>query len=288
MTKKPLTNFRFESLGALLQHVKTAPQNWTDRSSQREGDSGWSGSKTFEDALDLAAHGWPEGRAKMGAAVAAANASTAFASCPALSLDVAGAYPLPHLAAAGDVFCMVTPAPISERSRPVLRLCVAGAVSAMVNATDIVNYGAALLTIVDALESADYRVELTIVSAIRSMGGDQEASFTVTVKQAQDVLDLDRLAFVLASPAMWRRLGFAVIETMPQAFEAGYGVPRDPKAGRDFDADSILLPSCQSFKKAGGVFSTPQRALDAVLPTLQELLLDRHADFPKYLFDRAA
>ena len=286
MTKKALINHRFESLGELLRYTDTTPAQWQDRSSRTKGGD-WNGSKDWPEALDLAAHGWPEGRAKMSQALAMAQAASTFESYPAMSLDVAGGYLLPHLAAAGDPFCMVTPAPISERSRPVLRLCVAAAVSAMVNPHEIINYGAALLTIIDALESANFRVELSLVYALRSHA-DSKASFTVTVKQAQDILELDRLAFVLASPAMWRRIGFAFIETLPQEFESGYGVPRDPDAGKDYDDACLLLPSCQSFKARGDSFATPEKALKAVLPTLQALLLDRHADFPPILFDRAA
>jgi hypothetical protein len=286
MAKKKTINHRFESLGEMLRFADTTPPTWESRSSRSKGGD-WNGSKDWNEALDFAAHGWPEGRAKMGKALAAAAAASSFDSYPAMALDVAGAYPMPHLAAAGEPFCMVTPAPISERNRPVLRLCIAGAVSSMVNGGEIVNYGAALLTVIDALEAADYRVELSLCFALRSHS-QTEASFTVTVKQAQEPLELDRLAFVLASPAMWRRLGFAIIETLPQDFESGYGVPRDPEAGKDFDAACILLPSCQSFKGRGESFATAEKALAAVMPTLQELLLDRHADFPKVLFDRAA
>jgi hypothetical protein len=233
--------------------------------------------------MGLARQGWPEGRAKMVKAVSAAAMTAGFAKAPAYDLDVAGAYPIPALAAAGELLCMVNPAPVSERAKPIVKITVAACVSAMVNENDIFNYGAALLAFVDGLEQADIRVELTVCYTNTAIGAKGQGCFLIGFKQADEALDLDKAAFVLASPAMFRRLVFSLYELhLPEQFQNGYGSPRDPVAGKDFDADSILLPSCQSFR--GGLRS-PGEAFKTIAPVVEGLLQDKYADFPPLSFE---
>jgi hypothetical protein len=153
----------------------------------------------------------------------------------------------------------------------------------MTDQNDIFAYGAALLAFVDGLEQADIRTELHICYACRAMNGKDLGSFLIKFKKAEEALDLDKAAFILASPAMFRRLVFSLYEMyFPKQFENGYGIPRDPVAGDDYDADSILLPSCQSFR---GQLGSPAQAFKVIAPTIEGLLRDRHHDFPPISFE---
>jgi hypothetical protein len=215
-------------------------------------------------------------------AVTTAASFAGFATTPAFALDVAGAFPHCAIAATGDAFCMVAPSPVSERAKPIVRLTIATAVSAMVSADSIFNYGAALLAFVDGLEANDIRTEISLCYASRKE--DEDSCFLIRVKAAEDVLDLDRLAFALACPAMWRRVVFSLYElNLTPQWERGYGHPRDPKAGKDFDPEAILLPSCQSFDRSE--LRTPETAFSAIAPKIQELLSNRFAEFPKLSFE---
>jgi hypothetical protein len=280
-----LHKFTFDTMGEAIKGAEAPKVSaWQERTSRRDNDSEWNGSKTFDDAIKLARHGWPEGRAKMAKAVAVAASTAGFARAPAFDLDMCGAYPIAALAAAGDPLCMVNPSPVSERAKPIVKLVVAASVSSMVSANDIFNYGAALLAFVDGLEQADVRVELTVCYASRAYHDEKnQAAILVGFKQADEALDLDRAAFALASPAMFRRLVFSIYElNLPQEFEYGYGIPRDPKAGHDFEADAILLPSCQSFR---GKLASPAEAFKVIAPTIETLLQDRYANFPPLSFE---
>jgi len=284
MKSAKLIRHSFDSQGEAIKGAESPAQPvWANRSSRNIGDGNWQGSATFPEAMTLARYGWPEGRAKMVKAVSVAAMSAGFAKAPAYDMDMAGAYPIPALAAAGELLCMVNPAPTAQRAKPIVKLTVAACVSSMVSESDIFNYGAALLAFVDGLEQSDIRVELSVCYASRSRDMKTETAFSVTFKQADEALDLDRAAFVLASPAMFRRLVFSLYElNLPQSFEYGYGIPRDPKAGDDFDADAILLPSCQSFR---GKLRNPSEAFAVIAPTIETLLQDRFANFPPLSFE---
>jgi hypothetical protein len=276
----------YESLNeALVAATSQSEPRWTDRSS-RQNDSAWAGTDSFSEAIDLAKHGWPEGRKKMTQAVESAQCVAAYHVSPAFSLDVGGAYPVAAIAATGDAFCMVNHAPVSDRARPTVKLSVSAANSALVKADSIFNYGAALLAIIDSLEQNDYRVELTLFFCAKCE--DHKNSFSVTVKQAQDILDLDKIAFALAQPAMFRRIVFSLYElNLPPIYgRKGYGVPRLPEIGLDLTEGSVLLPSCQSFDSA--TLKTPAGAYKTIAPTIQQLLSEHGAPVPEIIFNGAA
>ena len=284
MKNTKMIKHSFDSLGEAIKGAESPAQAvWANRTSRDISNGGWQGSATFQEAMTLARYGWPEGRAKMVKAVSVAAMSAGFAKAPAYDMDMAGAYPVPALAAAGELLCMVNPAPTAERAKPIVKLTVAACVSAMVNESDIFNYGAALLAFVDGLEQSDIRVELSVCYASRSRDMKTETAFNVTFKQADEALDLDRAAFALASPAMFRRLVFSLYELhLTPDFADGYGIPRDPEAGQDYEADSILLPSAQSFR---GGLGSPAKAFAAIAPVIETLLQDRYAGFPPLSFE---
>lgn len=284
MAKKHVHALAFDTLGQAVQAAEsTAKPLWESRSSRSTDDEKWSGSRSFEEACSLARHGWPEGRSKMVQAVSTAARFAGFSTAPAYSLDVAGAFPHCAIAATGDAFCMVSPSPVSERSKPIVRLVLSGAVSAMVNPEEIFNYGAALLAFIDGLEASDIRTELTLLYTAQSRDESELMRFSVKLKGAEEALDLDRMAFAIASPAMWRRVTFSLMELhLSEKWANGYGVPRDPKSS-DFDSDCILLPSAQSFR--GGSLRSPEQAFSAVAPTVEALLRDRFASFPPLSFE---
>jgi len=70
--------------------------------------------------------------------------------------------------------------------------------------------GAAALALIDALENAGFRAEVTMTG--RSVTDERIFDFRAIIKRAEDSLDLDRMAFCLMSPAVQRRLLFRLRE----------------------------------------------------------------------------
>lgn len=275
----------YASLGAAIDAaLSDAKPTWKSRSSRSQCDSGWSGTSTFDEAVTLAKQGWQSGRQQMLAASQCAVNASAMGRAPSFAYDVAGAYPMAALAAAGDAFCMVSPAPVNDRARPIVRLAISAANSQSVRAERIFNYGAALLSIIDGLESADFRCELTVVYAGEKR--DHKNLFNICIKQADEILDYDRMAFAFANPAMFRRIIFSLYELhLPIMYEYSYGTPRIPQRGKDIDDDMILLPSAQSFDSNS--MDSPERALRTIKPVISNLLLDRFGHIPEIIFNAA-
>ena len=289
MTKH--TKKHFDTLeAALLESAMDSCPSWPEheRESHKKNKGDFAGTPDFETAISLAKHGWPDGLARMNRNVQAVAALPSMSAAPSYSMDVAGAFPLPALAAAGDPACMFDFAPVSDRVRPIVRLMVNATVSAMYDTDEIFNYGSGLVGIIDALESGGYRVELT--TATSAARDKEKCLFTVRVKEAQDSVDLDRLAFCLAHPAFFRRIMFGVMERnlSESVWGATYGRPELPDREKDLESDIILLTGVQTFAHKGPELKTPEAAFKAMLPLVNSLLMDRFGDIAPLQFGRAA
>jgi hypothetical protein len=179
--------------------------------------------ETFAAAIDLARFGWPAGREAIMQAMAIIFPERE--ATPERFYDVAGAYPDVPRAVAGDPVAMVNLRPSTRAARPVVRIDYGRSTLSNVPPEAITNRGAALLGIVDALESRGYSVELRLVFKTQDDGWAYHSA--VVLKQAGEPLDIDRAAFALINPAVLRRLSFAMREQhkpLETAFGSSMGV----------------------------------------------------------------
>lgn len=276
----------FETIEQLLA-AAAAPSTWESRDSRKTSADvcDFAGSRSFEEATTLLRDGWPEGLKKMRVALDQVSASnTASGPTPSYMLDVAGAYPVAAVAASGDPLCMVAPAPISERARPIIKLISSVATGAWATADQIFNYGAGLVATIDALESHGFSVDLT---SCRAVTKDRDRATILTkIKGAGEALDLERLAFCLGHASYNRRVHFGVLEArFPNIYRFSYGSPQLPERGTEIDADCIILPPCSSIDADQLV--TPEKAFAAIADKVLPLLQDRFAAVPP-IITRAA
>lgn len=275
----------YGSLGEFLA-AASRPAVASALSSKREGreEEEFSGTRNFEQAMDLAVKGWPEGRANIMAALSTAQASMSFT--PYLTMDVAGAYPIAALAAAGDPCSMVDLAPVEERVRPIVRLVVQRAGSAAYSANEFTNYGAAVLSYVEGLEACGFRCEIT-VAFVSDLQSDGDQITTVVVKRAEETMEFDRMAFVMTHPAFFRRLQFSVMESTEGLASVlnsnGYGYSRNPKAS-EFDHDQILVPGVNMVKPGSDHLKTVKACLAHIGPMIEAQLKKAGIDPPAQAF----
>lgn len=281
-----LIRSHFESLEAALQAAGQTYDGWpaNEKSSQRQSrdKTAACGSKDWAEAQSLALNGWAEGLQKISLQAEAIKANASgLGLAPSFTLDLGGAYPMAPLAAAGDDMCMVNLAPSSERARPVLRLACMTVASSLYDPSDFFSYGASLLAIIDALESADFQIELTAVISAESRRTAENFLCTIVIKEAGHALDLSKLAFVLCHASWLRRVGFGLFEAALQFSRWGdnYGIPWNPPI-EYFDHDQILLPSLQQWGPSSQQLRSPEACYKAMLPSVSALLADRYADFP--------
>lgn len=112
--------------------------------------------------------------------------------------------------------------------------------SSMVNAVQIARRGAAVAALAILLEEAGYQVCLNAVgSLLPSRGGSGAYNFLLTLKAPGEIIDLKRVAFVMAHPAFFRRLMLRHFELQPEPIirnfcfyhRGGYSYPDDKTAG---------------------------------------------------------
>lgn len=263
----------YETLGAFIEAAQRNPLI-ANASSREEGGvfgSQWSGTSTFSEAVDLAVNGWADGCKRLMTAMAAAQSAPSFTT--ALMMDVAGAYPIAALAAAGDPCSMVDLQPIEDRVRPIVRLVVQRGGSSAYDPEEFINYGAAVLSYIEGLEAANFRVEIEVAFAAKIPPIDHYLS--VIVKRAEEPMELDRLAYVLTHPAFFRRIAFAVKESTPGVAEnlmaQAYGFSRSPRP-EEVDQNQIIIPGVNMVGPGAKELKTPAAALKHLAPMIEAQL----------------
>lgn len=109
--------------------------------------------------------------------------------------------------------------------------------SSRVDADSIMRKGAHVMALIQALEYAGHRVELTVLPF-----ASQEGTCSVTVKQFDQPLDSALAIYALAHPSVLRRLGFIYAENMSYGAQrvigSSYGRPTNPESDADIKVHS--------------------------------------------------
>lgn len=234
---------QFESLSEMVDWTRATPRVWSQKSSSSEpATNSWDLGAGYVGALKLAQEGWEAGIKNIAALAMVVPNNTITTK----EMSVAGDYPDVPRYLAGDPFNMVKRGK-QRVPKPAMTIVVNTVASASVKAKAMANYGAAMVALVDRLESRGIRVEL--LGAV-SYDNLQRGKATVawTIKRAEDHLDLASIAFSLAHPACFRRLSFAAIERSPRELECwSYGVPGSIKASHLLDCpeDALCIDGVQ-------------------------------------------
>jgi len=268
-----LSDLRFETLGKLLAYVDQTPA-WPKAICQsRDKNMGsWSGSETFPEAMTLARHGWTEGRAYMQKSVNAIATATAHNPLQWFAYDVAGFFPHVPRAIAGEPLNMVHLEPQENTVKPIVSLAYQNNSGSHYKAEELLNFGAAFVSICDALEQAGYRTDITAFSYVSTSRGNVFAS--VNVKRPEEPFDIDRMAFTLAHPSMLRRVWFGSYEqdkALQPHLSGHYGRPIDLTKGI-LDPDTIIVRGVRMFEHGSNELKTPLNAFNAALPKILKLL----------------
>ena len=245
----PKQTFIFETIEAFLQaSAGPSDMDTCDRTSRLEisqrGDDFFM-SETFEAALELAIKGWPEGAKQARTISISAAENLQRTAAPRREWHRAvygGGGLLVNSYLQGQPDCYLHK--IKERSNNFIRLVLnVGAVGA-VSSEILVRRGVTAAAVCEYLELNCYRVKIQF--AYRNASGDYDAEWLVTLKNFNESLDLDRIAFFLGHPSCLRRLIFSHEETFSapwrRALNIGNNYGRGSDTGRELlGEDSIYL-----------------------------------------------
>ena len=233
------------------------------RASRDEGDRKWSGSDNYTEAEGLARHGWPDGLARVQpiadylAGVIGQKMTRASwqLETTGLFVDVAE-----YLTGAPECFWNEQEHEGAGRVPRAVSVYVAGRYHSGVSAEAIARRGAACIALVDTLEEAGARAEVSCVFEVApNVGGYWGTlTFRFVLKRADEPMDRDRLAFWLMNPAAFRRIGFSAMEReRSKDVRKGYGVKkyggygvaaRVEFTGDGYDRTGIFLDGNQEFR----------------------------------------
>ncbi len=200
----------------------------------------WSGSVTFDQACNLAEFGWPDGRQFMSDMDFEIDpqAREFVVENEQRIYDVAGDIPDVPRAIAGDPCSMIT-IQATEQPTKLVRLVVTVSARATINAETMMNRGGSIASWIDQIESKGWALELVARRSAKSHG--YTTIVDVVVKQPGEPMDIDRVLFAMANPAMTRMLLFHAQDLQPHSANIGHGRGSTFAYSKDL-GDEIYIP----------------------------------------------
>ena len=200
----------------------------------------WAGGLTWQQAKTMALSGWREGLIEVDKYRARISPIIAQKVLRPLQVySMVGHYVDVGSFLANDPECFIT-REYEERNYPgrIYRVVCSISFSATITAETIIQRGAMVCALVDAIEYAGHRAEVVCNTATcawddeRSRQGKNKANgwfeASVVVKKASQPLEMSDLAFGLAHPAMLRRIMFSVAELVGWSDQvSNYGSPAE-------------------------------------------------------------
>lgn len=208
-----------------------------EKSSRRHDNSNWAGCSTWEEAKRQAMSVWHKGLEridKIRAQISPIITKQVLRPRPinamyGYSVDV-GSY------LANDPECFFNQE-YEQRNYPgrIFKLVVSVSFSAAITAETIIQRGAMICALVDAIEYAGHRVEVICNDAQSADAYNRKYNSQgwwfevfIAIKKAHQPLDMSDLAFCLAHPAMLRRFLFSAMELNGWSDSVrGYGYPAE-------------------------------------------------------------
>lgn len=194
----------------------------------------WDLGADFPDAVRLARDGWPEGRKAVSEITERLNNLIGESLLkPDVFFDVAGDFVEMGRFVTGEPECMgqFTETEMPHQGR-IVRVVYNYATSCDITAESMVKRGAATVALIDALEGCGRQCEVWAVLSVSGCRSTYEC--VVPVKRAGEMVEIDRMAFILAHPAMLRRLTLSIEEHEAEDIrtrfgfdDGGYGTPCD-------------------------------------------------------------
>lgn len=230
----------YSSIGEVLEVIKNPQKRWISNAQSSNPDySNWYQTKNLEEATTMLRDGWHKGRDLLIDGINVSNVNTSQLNAPHSSLDVAGACPFIPAVVAGDPLNMWALNEDANKTKPVVAFYQRLFYSSRVRSEHILNLGSAIISMIDKLEGAGYPTEIYVYNSTA------KNFFTVKLKDAGEPLNIDRLAFPIAHPSMFRRIAFRLTETDPRLeYEPSYGYASNPREGY-IPENSVVIPTTE-------------------------------------------
>lgn len=275
----------------LAREIKTLDRNkaWNDAGWNTD-DPNWRGSKSMEEAIQLAEEGWEEGKERCSRLQNRIRARNPI-MLKRKQFSIVGASPDVPRAISGNPLNMRVPDVSKASRRVVITLLSDMAASCGHAGNEFINRAAVLAAVIDEIEAAGYACD--VISYCNSEGGgwfsngDEGFNYcgTVQVKNSNQPVDISRLSFGLGHTSLFRRLIFAEKGHDHFCRDVGSGLGHSD----DLDLTGLNEKSIYqlpSIRSAGGAFRSEQTAETEGVQFIIKALKDQ--GFPLFEVDAFA
>lgn len=236
----------YQSIHEFYEYICNTPINESFRWATLQSTNAsynFTDTKNFDEACELLKNGWNDMASKLTQKLKVKEKEVAPMMRPRTSLSVVGYQPVVPLYLNGVPTNMVNKKMVPVKQKVITLTKVVNYMS-ITSKEKIVEESIKALQIIKKLESQGYRINLNILSA--SSAGSQTVLCKIRIKNANEKLNINKLAFPLVHPSMQRRLSFRWKETYPTIcsdFVYSYGTPlSDREIRRLLDENEYLLP----------------------------------------------
>lgn len=216
----------YNSVGEFLADINSLPNNkfFADRdpSSQtkEDNDNGWHASRDYARATYMATNGWEYAAEKMASKVKMTNGVSSPVRSSKPAYGVVGSQASVPRYLQGIPTNMVSRQTVYSKQK-VVTVTKDISYSARWSSEAIIRESIKALQIIQSMENGGQRVRLNVMLATGR--NDKDSICKVCVKQPDERMNISKMAFALAHPAMLRRFFFKWIETDPfTEFDVGY------------------------------------------------------------------
>ncbi len=224
---------KYDSISDFENFINNTPFNevfrWASHSSVST-DRHWTGTNSYEEAVDLLKHGADDLSKRLEKAYQVKAADIGTKTVTRSFYDVAGFQASVPRYLQGIPTSMVNQKKVVQKAK-VITLNKDMNYNCGWSVEDIINESAKALAIVKKIEASGTRVNLNLCFVSASVS--QKVGCKIRLKNANERLNVSKLAFVMAHPSMIRRMLFRWLEVNPdvvdRSYTHGYGRPSNIK-----------------------------------------------------------
>lgn len=238
----------FGSLEEFYRYCIDTPFNevFKDAShSSVNGNESFTGTKSFDEAVELMHNGWTDMAGKLTQKLKAAEAKQQPQMKPRPVRSPAGYQAIVPAYLNGDPNNMVGSKRMPVKQK-VITLCKCIDYSGGTTTETIINESVKAMQVIKRVESLGFRVNLDVVVGASEGSGGYTFVARIRVKSAGERLNVSKLAFPLVHPSMLRRISFRFTEVWPETPSSmvwGYGsVPGNHRLRKVLGDGEYLLP----------------------------------------------
>ena len=280
---------QLDSIGEMIDAMQHAPeqqeQSDLGAASLRTDEERWSGTRTMDEALELARYGWEEGRQRLRQVVGRVAIDQLVGRRPVVEsrLDFAGDEVDIGAYLHGEPEHMVDYQVRQDTHGKQAMMYVNTSMESNVSSKRIMQRGGALYAAIEALRTEGYSLGLTMVESTQNNSFSHYAEYQIPVVRPGEYLDIDTAAFCLAHPAFLRRGVFALNEhesndlRYSMGFMAGQGYGEPIPMVSDLPPHSFLIDQGEGLdlRSDDDMQRFAQKVVDRTLETLGHGPVDR-------------